>query len=54
MNEDVVIWTVDLFDKSSDLPAGPARDSEKVNNPDRLVNVASRQPYFGWHKGNQP
>ena len=54
MNEDVVIWTEDLFDQSSDLSAGSACDSEEVDNPDRLVNVASRQPYFGWHKGNQP
>ena len=43
MDEDVMFWTVNLFDKSSDLSAGPTSDCEEVDYFDRLVNVPSRQ-----------
>jgi len=52
MDQDVVVWAVDLFDQSVHLSAGSARDGQKVNNLDIGSSDLTHSSDLGGYQGD--
>ena len=52
MDQDVVMRTVDLFDKSMDLSAGSTSYCQEVNYLDLASRDLPHGPNLGGHQGN--